>query len=58
MTELNLATFILTYDFRVGLYFAWLGFYTTMLVIPALLGLLAFIYGLITFTMDDVNHAS
>ena len=46
------------YGGRIGLYFAWLGFYTMMLVVPALLGLLAFLYGAITVEMGDVNHAS
>ena len=43
---------------RVGLYFAWLGFYTMMLVIPALLGLTAFIYGLVTMGIDDINRVT
>ena len=33
---------------KIGLYFAWLGFYTQMLILPAGLGLLVFLYGLVT----------
>ena len=40
-----------------GLYFAWLGFYNQMLVCPAILGTLVFLYGLATFLNDDVNIA-
>ncbi len=30
------------------MYFAWLGFYTNMLIFPAIVGLIVFIYGLIS----------
>ena len=33
---------------KVAMYFAWLGFYTNMLVFPAVIGLIVFIYGLVT----------
>lgn len=33
---------------KVALYFSWLGFYTNMLIAPTILGILCFIYGLIT----------
>lgn len=33
---------------KIGLYFAWLGFYTTMLVPASVLGLICFLYGVIT----------
>ncbi|XP_077494204.1 anoctamin 1 isoform X3 [Amblyomma americanum] len=33
---------------KIGLYFAWLGFYTTMLVPASVLGLICFMYGVIT----------
>lgn len=33
---------------KIGLYFAWLGFYTTMLVPASILGLVCFLYGVIT----------
>lgn len=36
---------------KIGLYFAWLGWYTGMLIPAALVGLLVFLYGL--FTMDS-----
>lgn len=34
---------------KVALYFAWLGFYTNMLIFPAIVGLLCFVYGLINY---------
>ena len=33
---------------KIGIYFAWLGFYTAMLIPASLVGLGVFIYGLIT----------
>ena len=32
---------------KVALYFAWLGFYTNLLIFPSIVGLLCFIYGLL-----------
>uniref|UniRef100_A0A8C1WQQ9 Anoctamin n=1 Tax=Cyprinus carpio TaxID=7962 RepID=A0A8C1WQQ9_CYPCA len=37
------------YGEKIGIYFAWLGFYTEMLSYAAVVGLLCFIYGLATF---------
>ncbi|XP_023339966.1 anoctamin-1 isoform X4 [Eurytemora carolleeae] len=37
---------------KIGLYFAWLGFYTFMLIPPSLVGLICFLYGLITMSTD------
>lgn len=37
---------------KIALYFAWLGFYTRMLVIPSILGVLVFLYGLATLRTD------
>ncbi|XP_068116453.1 anoctamin-5 isoform X3 [Hyperolius riggenbachi] len=39
------------YGEKIGIYFAWLGFYTEMLFLAALVGSLCFLYGLVT--MDD-----
>ncbi|NXI47126.1 ANO5 protein, partial [Galbula dea] len=39
------------YGEKIGIYFAWLGFYTEMLFLAAVVGLLCFLYGL--FTMDE-----
>lgn len=36
---------------KIGLYFAWLGWYTGMLIPAALVGVFVFLYGL--FTMDS-----
>ena len=33
------------YGSKIAMYFAWLGFYTQMLVVPSILGLIIFIYG-------------
>jgi len=33
---------------KVGIYFAWLGFYTVMLIPPSIVGLVAFFYGVAT----------
>ena len=33
---------------KIGLYFAWLGFYTEMLVVPSIVGLLVILFGAIT----------
>uniref|UniRef100_A0A8D0DK61 Anoctamin n=1 Tax=Salvator merianae TaxID=96440 RepID=A0A8D0DK61_SALMN len=39
------------YGERIGIYFAWLGFYTEMLFIAAVIGLICFLYG--AFTMNE-----
>lgn len=41
---------------KVGIYFSWLGFYTSMLIPVAIAGVVAFIYGLATI-MDDVPRS-
>jgi len=40
------------YGVKIGFYFAWLGFYTSMLILPSIVGLLCFVYGLATFSQD------
>ena len=37
---------------KVGIYFAWLGFYTGMLIPASIFGLLVFIYGIITLSKN------
>ncbi|XP_022079284.1 anoctamin-4-like isoform X4 [Acanthaster planci] len=39
---------------KIGLYFAWLGFYTEMLTYAAIVGLIVFIYGCISLPSDTV----
>ncbi|XP_076854660.1 anoctamin-5b isoform X2 [Brachyhypopomus gauderio] len=39
------------YGEKIGIYFAWLGFYTEMLFFAALVGVICFVYGLLT--IDD-----
>ena len=39
---------------KIGLYFAWLGFYTYMLILPSVVGLLAFIYGIVSLNSDVI----
>ncbi len=34
------------YGVKIALYFAWLGFYTSLLLPPSIMGLLVFLYGL------------
>jgi anoctamin-4 len=38
---------------KIGLYFCWLGFYTKMLILPAVVGLLVFLYGAATVKSDQ-----
>ena len=37
---------------KVALYFAWLGFYTNMLIFPSVVGVICFLYGLINLSYD------
>lgn len=37
------------YGEKVGLYFAWLGFYTSMLILPSIVGSLCVLYGVLTY---------
>ncbi|GAB6023958.1 hypothetical protein CHUAL_008688 [Chamberlinius hualienensis] len=37
---------------KIGIYFAWLGFYTYMLIAPAVVGAICFLYGMITLSND------
>lgn len=39
------------YGEKIGIYFAWLGFYTEMLFFAAIVGSLCFVYGFLTY--DD-----
>lgn len=41
---------------KIGLYFAWLGFYTYMLIPAALVGLICFSYGLATMHSDTLSE--
>lgn len=45
------------YGDKVGLYFAWLGFYTKMLVPASCVGFVCFIYGITSFyaNADDTR---
>jgi anoctamin-1 len=40
---------------KFGLYFAWLGFYTHMLIPAALVGLICFFYGLATMYSNTLR---
>ena len=35
---------------KVALYFAWLGFYTNLLIVPSFVGVICFIYGLLSLS--------
>lgn len=37
---------------KIGIYFAWLGFYTKVLFPASILGILSLLYGLSTFSRD------
>ena len=37
---------------KIALYFAWLGFYTNLLIAPSLVGLLTFLYGVVSLRSD------
>ena len=41
---------------KIGLYFAWLGFFTSMLIFPSLAGLAVFVYGLLMMGDDVPSH--
>ncbi|XP_055321230.1 anoctamin-5-like isoform X2 [Sitodiplosis mosellana] len=38
---------------KIALYFCWLGFYTNMLIYPAIVGAICFLYGIITIESND-----
>lgn len=37
------------YGEKIGIYFAWLGFYTEMLFFAAVMGVICFVYGLLSY---------
>uniref|UniRef100_A0A8C6UAG5 Anoctamin n=1 Tax=Neogobius melanostomus TaxID=47308 RepID=A0A8C6UAG5_9GOBI len=41
------------YGEKIGLYFAWLGFYTEMLLLAAVVGTICFVYGLLTYEENE-----
>uniref|UniRef100_A0AAY4EDL3 Anoctamin n=1 Tax=Denticeps clupeoides TaxID=299321 RepID=A0AAY4EDL3_9TELE len=41
------------YGEKIGVYFAWLGFYTEMLFWAALVGLICFLYGVMTYNQNE-----
>ncbi|CAB0030257.1 unnamed protein product [Trichogramma brassicae] len=41
---------------KIGLYFAWLGFYTHMLLSASVVGLMCFAYSLITLNSDEISN--
>jgi anoctamin-7 len=43
---------------KVAFYFSWLGFYTTWLLIPAVIGFLVFIYGIVTLPSDIPTYVN
>lgn len=40
---------------KFALYFAWLGFYTHMLIPASIVGLLCFVYGFLTLSTDQLR---
>jgi hypothetical protein len=45
------------YGVKIGLYFAWLGFYTNLLILPSIVGVLVFLYGIISMGNDVPRYA-
>lgn len=43
------------YGEKIGIYFAWLGFYTEMLFFAAVMGVICFVYGLLSYD-DNVTR--
>lgn len=43
---------------KIGLYFAWLGYYTYSLVLPSFVGLIVFLYGLLSMGTDAISQES
>ncbi|XP_030386593.1 anoctamin-6 isoform X2 [Scaptodrosophila lebanonensis] len=41
---------------KVALYFAWLGFYTQMLIPISIFGILCILYGFLTWSSDSISH--
>uniref|UniRef100_A0A667ZLT2 Anoctamin n=1 Tax=Myripristis murdjan TaxID=586833 RepID=A0A667ZLT2_9TELE len=44
------------YGEKIGIYFAWLGFYTEMLFFAAVVGVICFIYGLLTYSENEWSY--
>lgn len=44
------------YGEKIGIYFAWLGFYTEMLFFAAVMGLICFIYGVLSYDDNTSSH--
>ena len=43
------------YGEKIGIYFAWLGFYTEMLFFAAVMGVICFAYGLLSYD-DNISR--
>lgn len=43
---------------KVGLYFAWLGYYTYSLILPSVVGLMVFLYGALSLGADSISKES
>ena len=41
------------YGEKIGIYFAWLGFYTEMLLFAAIVGTICFVYGVLTYDENE-----
>jgi hypothetical protein len=48
----------IVFNFLAGFYFAWIGFYTSWLIVPAILGVAAFFYGVGLQSSHTVSHGS
>lgn len=43
---------------KIGIYFCWLGYYTTMLIPAAIVGLIVFFYGVATVWSDPTRYCT
>lgn len=53
----SLSNFRIYFGEKIGLYFAWLGYYTYSLVLPSFVGLIVFFYGLLSMGTDAIRFS-
>ena len=48
-------THLMIFLFSIGLYFAWLGFYTKSLIFPSIIGIITVLFGFGTMNTFELN---